>query len=87
MNTHKFIVTVKTTRSGVLTQSALMTAFGVRQPDGCEFYLTKCGSKTVRSMVNADARNEIRSLTKRNRTQAKTISRYQRLALKMTGQI
>jgi hypothetical protein len=37
MKTHRFIVTVKTSRTKAAAKSAVLCAFGKRQPDGCEF--------------------------------------------------
>lgn len=36
---HRFIVTVKTTKTKAAAMSAVLCALGCRQPDGCEFHI------------------------------------------------
>lgn len=38
--THRFVVTVRSTKTKIAARSAVLCAFGTRQPDGCGFHLT-----------------------------------------------
>lgn len=61
MKHHQFTVTVKTNQSRAAARNALLTAWGCRQPDGCEFHLRaiKTDAKTASAIADALERDSL----------------------------
>jgi len=49
-NLHQFVLTVKTERSREEASTAVLAAFGTRQPDDCAFFLSNSKEPAVREM-------------------------------------